>query len=118
MHSEGCGCGCSEPEVEYYQPLTDAMALLSKKYALETINVIDTHGPMRFTTLEDHLPEASSATLSDRLDELVDESLVTRTQYEEIPPRVEYELTEKGHDLRQSIESLLDWAIQYDEMDD
>lgn len=110
MHSKGCGCGCSEPEVEYYQPLTDAMALLSKKYALETINVIDAHGPMRFTTLEDHLPEASSATLSARLDELADGGLLTRTQYEEIPPRVEYNLTDSGQELRHRLEPLLDWA--------
>lgn len=65
---------------------------------------------MRFTTLEDHLPEASSATLSDRLDELADESLVTRTQYEEIPPRVEYNLTDDGQELRRRLEPLLDWA--------
>lgn len=110
MESEGCGCGGSEPELEYYQPLTAVMASLSRKYALHTISVIDAHGPMRFGTLEDHLPEASSATLAGRLDELVNADLVTRTQYEEIPPRVEYELTEDGRELRRRLEPLLDWA--------
>lgn len=110
METESCGCGCSEPEVEYYQPLADAMSLLSKKYALEAISIIDAHGPMRFKILEEHLPEASSKTLSDRLDQLVSEDLITRTQYEEIPPRVEYELTEEGRELRQRLEPLLDWA--------
>lgn len=110
MQSEPCDCGCSEPEVEYYQPLADAMTVLGKKYALETISIIDAHGPMRFKTLKDHLGEASSATLSDRLGELVDEGLVTRTQYEEIPPRVEYELTEDGHEFRGRLEPLLNWA--------
>lgn len=110
MATESCDCGDSEPEVEYYQPLADAMAVLSKKYALETISIIDAHEPMRFKTLEDHLSDASSKTLSDRLDQLVEEDLVTRTQYEEIPPRVEYELTEDGREFRQHLEPLLDWA--------
>lgn len=110
METDSCSCGGSEPEVEYYQPLADAMAVLSRKYALETISIIDAHEPMRFKTLEDHLSDASSKTLSDRLDQLVKEGLVTRTQYEEIPPRVEYELTEEGREFRQRLEPLLDWA--------
>lgn len=110
MATESCDCGDSETEVEYYQPLADAMSVLSKKYALETISIIDAHEPMRFKTLEDHLSDASSKTLSDRLDQLVEEGLVTRTQYEEIPPRVEYELTEDGREFRHNLEPLLDWA--------
>ncbi|GAB7017408.1 winged helix-turn-helix transcriptional regulator [Halostagnicola bangensis] len=110
MATESCSCGDSEPEVEYYQPLADAMSVLSKKYALETISIIEKHEPMRFKTLEEHLRDASSKTLSDRLDQLVDKGLITRTQYEEIPPRVEYELTEDGRELRQHLEPLLDWA--------
>lgn len=110
MGTESCGCGGSEPELEYYRPLADVMSLLGKKYALETISIIDSHGPMRFKTLQEHLPEASSKTLSERLEQLVDEGLVTRTQYEEIPPRVEYELTMEGRDLRRNLEPLLDWS--------
>jgi DNA-binding HxlR family transcriptional regulator len=110
MTSTECGCGCDERELTYYDPLAETLDLLANKYALETISVIDSHGPMRFATLERHLPEASSSTLSNRLHELVKNGLATRTQYDEVPQRVEYELTERGHELRSSLEPLLEWA--------
>jgi DNA-binding HxlR family transcriptional regulator len=106
----GCGCGRSEPEVTYYEPLIAVLDRLGNKYALETISIIDSHGPMRFTTLEAHLPGASSSTLSNRLNELVEDGLATRTQYDEVPQRVEYELTERGHELRSALEPLLKWG--------
>jgi DNA-binding HxlR family transcriptional regulator len=111
METGSCGCGGSEPELEYYQPLADVLSVLSKKYALETISIIDAHGPMRFKTLQEHLTDASSKTLSDRLDQLANEGLITRTQYEEIPPRVEYELTKQGRNLQRHLEPLLEWEV-------
>lgn len=117
MTSPSCECG-RDDEVVYYDPLLNALDDISNKYSLETLSVIDAHEPARFATIEEHLPEASSSTISNRLSELVEAGFVARTQYEEIPPRVEYELTEKGHDLRQSIEPLLDWAIRYSETDE
>jgi DNA-binding HxlR family transcriptional regulator len=110
MNSAGCGCGCDEPEITYYEPLISTLNLLANKYALETVSIIDSHGPMRFATLEAHLPEASSSTLSNRLHELVDDGLATRTQYDEVPQRVEYELTESGHELQVALEPMLKWV--------
>ena len=114
MDSTGCGCGYDEPELAYYEPLVDTLDLLANKYALETISVIDSHGPMRFTTLEAHLPEASSSTLSNRLEELVENGLATRTQYDEVPQRVEYELTGRGHELQTALEPMLTWASAHE----
>jgi DNA-binding HxlR family transcriptional regulator len=110
MNPAECGCGCDEPEITYYEPLIGTLDLLANKYALETISIIDSHGPMRFATLEAHLPNASSSTLSNRLHELVDDGLATRTQYDEVPQRVEYELTERGHELQAALEPMLEWA--------
>ena len=117
MTSPPSECGCDD-EVVYYEPLLDSLDDISNKYSLETISVIDAHEPARFATIEDHLPEASSSTVSNRLSELVEAEFVARTQYEEIPPRVEYELTEKGCDLRQSIEPFLEWAKRYNEAEE
>jgi len=114
MHSTECGCGCDEPEITYYEPLIGTLDLLANKYALETISVIDSHGPMRFATLEAHLPEASSSTLSNRLHELVNDGLATRTQYDEVPQRVEYELTDRGHGLQAALEPMLEWASAHE----
>ena len=47
-----------------------------------------------------------------RLDEFEDAGLVSRTQYDEIPPRVEYALTDDGDEVRKRLEPLLEWAEQ------
>ncbi|MFP8954257.1 winged helix-turn-helix transcriptional regulator [Natrialbaceae archaeon A-arb3/5] len=114
MDPTGCGCGCDEPEVTYYEPFVGTLDRLANKYALETISVTDSHDPMRFATLEDHLPEASSSTLSNRLHELVDDELATRTQYDEVLQRVEYELTDRGHDLQTALGPMLEWSSAHE----
>jgi DNA-binding HxlR family transcriptional regulator len=77
-----------------YCPLDGVINALSRKYAMQVVNAIGAHGTMRFGELEDRVSTASSATVSERLQELVDAGLVERAQHDEIPPRVEYELTE------------------------
>ena len=56
-------------------------------------------GPRRFTQLEHACPGISPRTLSERLDMLEREGVLIRRSYPESPPRVEYELTEKGRGL-------------------
>jgi len=56
-------------------------------------------GPRRFKELEHACPGISPRTLSERLDMLESEGVVIRRSYPESPPRVEYELTEKGRAL-------------------
>ena len=63
-------------------------------------------GPRRFTQLEHACPGISPRTLSERLATLEREGIVLRRSYAESPPRVEYELTEKGHALLPIIEAM------------
>lgn len=105
-----CECCGSQVEPACYCPLTGVITVLSRKYAMQLINVLGTHGAMRFSDLEAHLSTASSATLTNRLTDLVEAGLVTRTQYNEIPPRVEYELTQDGRELRTLLAPVLEWA--------
>jgi len=51
----------------------------------------------------------SSLTLSTRPDDLVEAGFLAREQYAEIPPCVEYELTEEGEELRNRLDPLLEW---------
>jgi len=53
---------------------------------MDVVCVVAHHEPVRFGLLEDHLPDASTSTLSTRLDELEAEGLLTRERYDEIPP--------------------------------
>lgn len=91
-------------------PLEDFMKTISKKWALLIINAIGIYGRLRFNRLMEELHGISPRTLSDRLKELQAESLIERECFAEIPPRVEYSLTEDGAELRESVMPLLRWA--------
>lgn len=88
------------------------LELLGRKYAMDVVCVVATHGPVRFGTIEAHLPSASTSTLSARLDDLQDAGLVSRERYAEIPPRVEYDLTEEGATLAERLRPLAEWAAE------
>ena len=93
-----------------YCPLTGVITTISRKYAMQLVSIIGAHDSLRFAAIEDHLPTASTSTISKRLDEFEEAGLVSRTQYNEIPPRVEYALTDDGDEIRTRLEPLLEWA--------
>jgi DNA-binding HxlR family transcriptional regulator len=68
-------------------------------------------GPHRFTELMGALPGISAHTLTSRLRRFEKYGLVTRTAYAEIPPRVVYELTSLGQELRTVLNAMNDWAV-------
>lgn len=91
-------------------PLKGVIDVISKKWTLLIINTLGNHGKLRFNNLMEELQGISPKTLSDTLKELKAEGLITRKSFAEIPPRVEYSLTEDGTKLRKSIIPLLKWA--------
>lgn len=110
METNTCNCCSDEVQSTCYCPLTGVITLLNRKYAMQIVSIVGGHGSLRFGEIEDHVSPASTATLSSRLEELVEAGLVERTQYNEIPPRVEYELTPSGHELRERLDPVLEWA--------
>lgn len=93
-----------------YCPLTGVINTLSRKYAMQLISIIGSHDSLRFNETEDHLPGTSTSTISKRLNEFEEAGVVSRTQHNEIPPRVEYALTENGDEVRTWLEPLLEWV--------
>lgn len=75
-------------------------------------------GPARFGELREGLAGISAHTLTSRLRRFEENGIVTRTAYQEIPPRVVYELTPLGMELRQVLESMNTWALGVPEIDD
>ena len=65
---------------------------------------------MRFSDLERAIPQASQKMLTQHLRELERDGIVARTIYPEVPPKVEYRLTDQGRGLRPVFLALLDWA--------
>ncbi|UPW01527.1 helix-turn-helix transcriptional regulator [Halorussus gelatinilyticus] len=104
-------------DIACYCRLDGVLDLLSRKYAMQVLCVVAATDPTRFGELEEFLPDASTSTLSARLDELAGADLLTRTQYDEIPPRVEYELTDDGRELATRLEPVLEWAEERDGRD-
>lgn len=80
-----------------------------------TVLVVGTlaDGPLRFSAIAHAVDGISQKMLTQTLRRLEAAALVTRTQYPEIPPRVEYELTEAGHTLREPLRALKAWAIEH-----
>lgn len=67
-------------------------------------------GPKRFGELRDALPGISAHTLTHRLRRFETHGIVTRTAYAEIPPRVVYELTPLGQELREVLHAMNAWS--------
>ena len=105
---------CLDEEPACQCLLSDIMAVLGQKYAMDVLCVVATHRRARFGEIEDHLPDASTSTLSARLDELEAAGLLERDQYDETPPRVEYALTAEGAELAERMEPLIEWLAERD----
>lgn len=71
-------------------------------------------GTKRFNELRRALAGISHRTLTQQLRDLEERSIVTRTVYGEVPPRVEYTLTPLGESLRPVLMSMHDWAVAHE----
>ena len=80
-------------------PVTPVVQMLQGKWKLQIIYELCIQSPMRFGELKKMLKPITNTMLTNALKELEADGLVHREQYNEIPPRVEYSLTEKGKDL-------------------
>jgi DNA-binding HxlR family transcriptional regulator len=93
-------------------PIAEAAKLLGDKWTLIILrNLMD--GPSRFKDLERTGEGISPSVLTARLHELEVQGIVTRAAYAEIPPRVEYCLTEKGNDALLVVEALRAYGLKW-----
>jgi len=109
MHKETNKCHAEGKEI-CLCPLEGIIAVISKKWALQIIAEIGNHEKLRFNEVMGHLNKISPKSLTDRLKEMETEGLVKREAFAEIPPRVEYSLTQDGVELRRLIMPIMKWA--------
>lgn len=95
---------------EEFCPIRDVIARLSDKWTLLTIYALGAYGVLRFNELKKRITDVSQRMLTVTLRNLETDGLVKRKVYPEVPPRVEYELTEMGYGLLAQIENLSAWA--------
>ncbi|MFX0080940.1 MAG: winged helix-turn-helix transcriptional regulator [Candidatus Hodarchaeota archaeon] len=98
-------------ELEFcFCPVEGIINIISKKWALAIIGTISNFKKIRFNEILKNIKGISPKSLSDRLKELNKADLIKREIYPEIPPKVEYSLTQDGIEVRKAMMPLMEWA--------
>jgi DNA-binding HxlR family transcriptional regulator len=95
-----------------WAPDARALDLVGDKWTLLIIRDL-VAGPRRFVELQRVLPGISTEQLRSRLNRMVADGLLTRQRYREVPPRVDYELTERARGLTPVIGALAAWGFEW-----
>jgi DNA-binding HxlR family transcriptional regulator len=94
-------------------PITATMQVLGGKWKVILINAIYLTSPARFGELKRSVVGITQSMLTSQLRELEDDGIISRKIYAEIPPRVEYTLTEFGMTLAPIMLSMAEWGKAY-----
>lgn len=90
-------------------PSRTSLAKIANKWTALIVIALS-EGPLRFGALRHHVGGISGKVLADTLRDLERDGLLTRTAYDQMPPRVDYELTDLGHTLHEPLAELRRWA--------
>lgn len=93
-------------------PYSTAQKILSGKWALIILHDLS-EGTLRFNELQKLLPDITQATLTKQLRTLEGYGMIVRTVYPEVPPKVEYKLSDIGKDFSIVLDSLKLWGEKY-----
>lgn len=93
-------------------PVATTVQLIGSKWKLLIMRNL-LQRPWRFNELQKNLEGISQKVLTDSLRSMETDGIITRTVYPEVPPRVEYALSELGESMRPIIESMESWGLQY-----
>ena len=91
-------------------PLEYGLDVFGGRWKSRIICVLAEKGTLRYSELRDELANISDAVLSSEVKDLIASDVVSRKSYDEIPPRVEYSLTEKGVSVVPILQSICQWA--------
>jgi len=91
-------------------PVQHALDCIGGKWKIQILNLLLSDGIKRFSELQKGLPGVTQKMLSMRLRELEKDQLISRKIYPEIPPRVEYQLTDFGRSLETVLLNIKNWG--------
>ncbi len=91
-------------------PVSPVIDVVFSRWTTPILWLLQKRGPMRFTAIRDALGTVTAKTLTQRLRQLERDGLTIRTLYPEVPPRVEYEITELGLSLSPIFRLLVRWS--------
>lgn len=98
-------------------PLTFALNLIGSKWRLPIIWALNKNGTMRYNELKRSIDGITNMVLTQSLKELELHGIIGREQFMEVPPRVEYSLTDNGEDLIPALKTLANWGNKMKKLD-
>lgn len=98
-------------------PLEYGLEIFGGKWKSRIICVLAGKGTLRYSTLRKEMSNITDAVLASTLKELIADNIVQRKSFDEIPPRVEYCLTEKGNSVVPILQSICRWSGAYHKED-
>ena len=97
-------------EADIRCPLEYGMDIFGGKWKSRILCVLGLEGTLRYSGIRKEMVNITDAVLAVTLKELIADGLVERKSYDEIPPRVEYTLTEKGRSVIPILQSICKWS--------
>lgn len=94
-------------------PIRNVLSRIGDKWSILVLVTLHANGVMRFSDIHKTIGDISHRMLTVTLRALESDGLVHRKVYAEIPPRVEYRLTDMGNSLIPHIQELVGWAVRY-----
>lgn len=94
-------------------PIRNVLAHICSKWSLLVIHTMRGGSPMRFNALHRQIPDISQKVLTSTLRSLEVDGFISRKVYAEVPPRVEYALTDRAQSFIPLMESLVTWAMDH-----
>lgn len=96
-------------------PYATAQRALAGKWSMLIMHLLE-DGPIRFNELQRRLPDMTHATLSKQLKQLQENGLIVRTEYNQVPPKVEYSLSAIGENFKTVLDAIQIWGKKYIEV--
>lgn len=98
-------------------PLEYGIDIFGGKWKSRVICVLAAKETLRYSALRKEMTNITDAVLAATLKELIADGIIERIQFNEIPPRVEYSLTDKGHSVVPILQSICKWSGAYHKED-
>lgn len=108
-------CDTVFPDDNIYEaqcPVIYALDIVGQKWRLPIMWYLLEAEPVRYNELKRRIKGITNMMLTKSLKELEEHNLIVRTQYETIPPKVEYSLTERGKSLLPAMNELRKWGVE------
>ena len=96
-------------------PIRNVISHITDKWSLLVLYTLEQKEVLRFKDLWRQIPDISQKMLTSTLRHLEDDGIISREVFTEVPPRVEYQLSERGKSLMPHLDALILWGIEHQE---